>query len=157
VPHVVPLAACVPVSVHTATPVEQSVEPVSHGFDGVHAAPCVHEVHAPLSHTLLVPHAVPFAALVPVSLHTAAPVEQSVVPAWHALVGAHEAPCVHAMHAPALHTSLLPHVVPLGAGVIVSVQTATPVEQSVLPTSHALVGTHDAPFVQAVHIPVSQT
>jgi hypothetical protein len=157
VPHAVPLAACVPVSVHTATPVEQSVEPVSHGLDGVHAAPCVHEVHAPLSHTLLVPHAVPFAALVPVSVHTAAPVEQSVVPAWHALVGAHEAPCVHEAHAPLSHTLLVPHAVPFAALVPVSVHTAVPVEQSVVPVWHALVGVHEAPWVHEVHVPLSQT
>jgi hypothetical protein len=48
VPHVVPFAACVvPGSLHTGVPVAHSVEPMSHGLDGVHAAPSVHPMHAP--------------------------------------------------------------------------------------------------------------
>ena len=132
-PHEVPLATGVPVSVHTATPVEQLMVPVWHGLVGVHAAFCVHDLHAPLSQTSLVPHDVPLAAVVPVSLHTGAPVVQEVVPAWHGLVGVHGPFCVHAMHAPLSQTSLVPHEVALARLVPVSVHTGVPVVQDVVP------------------------
>ena len=157
VPHDVPLLTGVPVSVHTATPVEQSVVPVSHGLAGVHAAFWVQAAHVPLSHTSLVPQVVPLAALVPVSVHTAVPVEQSVVPAWHGLAGVQVAPCVHALHAPLLHTSLVPHDVPLAALVPVSVHTGTPVVHEVNPTWHGLVGVQVDPPAHALHAPLSQT
>jgi hypothetical protein len=157
VPHDVPLATGVLVSVHTATPVEQSVVPVSQGFEGVQAAFAVQEVHVPLLQTSFVPQVVPLAAFVPVSVHTAVPVEQSVVPAWHGLAGAQVAPCVHALHAPLLHTSLVPHDVPLTVLVPVSVHTGTPVVHEVDPTWHGLVGVQAAPPAQALHVPLSQT
>ena len=80
VPHDVPLATCVPVSVHTDTPVEHEVVPVSHGLGGVHETPAVQAVHAPLSQTSLAPHDVPLATLVPESVHTETPVEHVVEP-----------------------------------------------------------------------------
>ncbi len=157
VPHDEPLATCVPVSVHTATPVEHDVTPVSQGLGGVHASPEVHPLHAPLSHTSLVPQVAPLLRLLPVSLHTGTPVVHDVVPVWHGLVGVHDAPVVQALHVPALHTSLVPHVVPFETLVPVSVHTGVPVVHDVVPVWHTLVGVHAAPTVHAWHDPLSHT
>jgi hypothetical protein len=157
VPHVVPLATFDPWSAHTETPVEHDVAPTWQGLLGVHDTPAVHALHVPLSHTSLVPHAVPFARLVPVSLHTGTPVVHDVVPVWQLLAGVHIAPVVHALQVPLSHTSLVPHEVPLGTSVIVSVQVETPVEQDVEPTWQLLVGVHDSPAVHDEHVPLSHT
>jgi hypothetical protein len=133
VPHDVPLATCVPVSVHTATPVVHDVTPVSQLLGGVHATPAVQPLHTPLSHTSLVPQLAPLLRLLPVSLHTGAPVVHDVDPLWHGLVGVHDAPVVHALHVPLLHTSLVPQLVPFDTLVPVSVHTGAPVEHAVVP------------------------
>ena len=91
VPHIVPFAAFVPVSVHTAVPVEQLVVPVWHRLTGVHEAPVAHATQLPVRHTIPAPHAVPFARLAPVSVHTGLPVEQLVEPEWQGFVGTHAA------------------------------------------------------------------
>ncbi len=80
VPHVVPLAASLPLSLQTGTPVVHDVVPVWQLLAGVHAAPTVHGVQVPLSQTSFVPHEVPFATSVPVLLHVETPVEHEVDP-----------------------------------------------------------------------------
>lgn len=139
VPHGVPLATGVPVSLHMGEPVEQSSAPVSHVLVGVHAAPGVHVVQAPLSQTWVPPQAVPSGTF-PVSLQMEAPVEQSVAPVWQGLVGLQAVPAVHATQAPARQTSLAPHDVPSGALVPRSVQTGEPVVQSMTPLWQTSVG-----------------
>jgi hypothetical protein len=157
VPHEVPLAASLPVSVHVDTPVEHDVVPVWQTFAGVHATPAVHEPQVPLSHTSLLPHEVPLATSFPVSVHVDTPVEHEVVPVWQTLAGVHVRPAVHALHEPVSHTSFVPHVVPLGALLPVSLQTDTPVEHEVVPVWHGLLGVHATPAVHALHEPLSHT
>ncbi len=65
VPQLVPLSTLLPVSLHTGTPEEQSIEPVWHGLDGTHEEPCAHALHEPLSQTMPLPQLVPFATFVP--------------------------------------------------------------------------------------------
>ena len=159
-PHVVPLAApLAPVSLQTAEPVEQSVEPVSQTLLGVHAAPWVQALHCPLSQTWLVPHDVPLAVpLAPVSVQTAEPVEQSVEPVSQTLLGVQTAPWVQALHCPLSQTWLVPHAVPLAPELgPESLHTGAPDEQAIVPVSHGLLGVQEVPFVQALHEPLSQT
>ena len=106
VPHVLPLDRLTPVSVHSGTPVEQSVAPAWQTFVGVQAAPVAHATHAPLRQTSFVPHDVPFVALWPVSLHDGAVPEQSMVPVWHRSVGMHAAPASQGMGASPSEASL---------------------------------------------------
>jgi hypothetical protein len=150
-PHCAPLDACMPVSVHTGGLWVQSSLPVSHGFAvGVHAAPAMHAAHVPLSQTmLLVPHWVPLRTLMPVSLQRGTPVEQSVAPAWQVLGGVHALPAVQGVQVPSWQTSLLPHIVPFGAFMPVSVHVALPPVQSILPVWQALVGVHAPPETHA--------
>jgi hypothetical protein len=68
----------------------------------------------------------------------------------------HEAPAVHALHVPALQTWLVPHEVPLGR-LPVELHTATPVEHDVVPFWQGLPVEQEAPAVQALHVPLSQT
>ncbi len=153
VPHEVPFATSVPVSVHVGVPEQLSV-PTWHGLAGVHGLPWVQLVHAPLTHTSLVPHTVPLGAGSPVSMQTGAPVEQSVIPASHGLpVGVQAAFCVHALHAPSSQTMFVPHEVPGASGTRVSVQVCVPVAQEVEPTSQGLAGVHERPAVHPTHEP----
>jgi hypothetical protein len=156
VPHDVPFGT-VPVELHTETPVEHEVTPVSHGLLGVHETPAEQALQVPLSQTWLLPQVVPFETLVPVSVHAGTPVEHAVVPVWQTLVGVQAAPTVHALHDPLSHTWLVPHVVPLAALLPVSAQTDTPVEHDVAPVWHGLLGVHVTPAVHALHVPLSHT
>jgi hypothetical protein len=100
VPHELPLATLIPVSVQTDTPVEQSVVPVWQALVGMHGLLAAHAEHIPLLQTMAVPHDVPLPAFIPVSLQMALPVEQSILPAWHAMAGVQAAPEVHAAASP---------------------------------------------------------
>jgi hypothetical protein len=121
VPHDVPFATVVPVSLQTGEPVVHDVVPVWHAFDGVHGAPVEHVMQVPLLQTSgvpasLGPHVVPFSTFAPVSLQTGTPDEQTTVPTWHAFDdGVHAAPAVQVPHAPLSQTSPAPHDVPLVA------------------------------------------
>ena len=92
VPHEVPLARWLPVSMQSDVPVEQLVVPTSHALSGVHATPSVHETHEPSSQISLVPHEVPLAAWLPVGMHTETPDEQVVAPRSQELLGTHDRP-----------------------------------------------------------------
>ncbi len=134
VPHDVPFATGVPVSLHVCTPVLQSVTPTSQAFAGVQESPAEQALHAPLSQTRFVPHGVPFATGVVLATHCEVPVEQLVVATWQGSVGTvHETPAVHALQTPPLQTSFAPQVVPFSFAVP-SVQTEVPVEQLVTPS-----------------------
>jgi hypothetical protein len=62
--HVSPSTALVFVSWQTATPVEQEVVPLWHGFDdGVQSAPTTQLLHTPALQTLSTPQAVPSVTL----------------------------------------------------------------------------------------------
>jgi hypothetical protein len=63
----------------------------------------------------------------------------------------------HALHVPDSQTLLAPQAVPFARLVPVSVHDGVPLEQSVVPVWHALVGVHEAPCVHALHIPLPQT
>jgi hypothetical protein len=112
--HAVPAARC-PVVPHTGPPLEQSVAPRSHGFDGLHAEPETHATQVPRpSHTPPL-HAVPADAF-DATTHCALPLEHSSVPSVHAFPVLHAMPKTHAKHVPAaLHVSVAehePHVPP---------------------------------------------
>jgi hypothetical protein len=82
---------------------------------------------------MFVPHDDPFVALLPVSMQVGVPVEQSSLPVWQAVAGGHEASCVHVLHVPFKQTWFVPHRVPFGTLLPVSVQTPVPVEQLIAP------------------------
>jgi hypothetical protein len=158
VPHAVPLATFVPVSVQTGVPPLQESVPVWHGLGGVQAEPEVHVVQMPALQTRLVPQVVPFGAFEPVSVHTGTPVEQLIVPAWHALpLGVQEAPWVHATHEPLSQTMFVPHDAPLARLDVWSAHVDAPVEHDVRPLWHGLLGVHAVPAVQLTHDPPEQT
>jgi len=90
-PHAVPSATLVPVSWHVDAPVDQSVVPVWHAFEGVHAAPCVHAPHAPAWQTWFAPQLVPSGRL-PVDTHVGVPEAQSMTPCVHGFEGVHAVP-----------------------------------------------------------------
>jgi hypothetical protein len=157
-PHVVPFVAGIPVSVQLGVPPEQTMVPRSHALVGVHDAPFEQAAHVPFSQTLLVPHVAPLGRSLFVLAHTDAPLAQPVAHTVHEPVGVHTVPAVHGLQKPLRHTMLAPHVAPLARCVPVSVHTATPVEQSVVPVSHGTVGgVHAAVCVHALHAPLLHT
>ena len=156
VPHEVPFATFIPLSVHTGTPPGQEMVPVWHGLAGGQAAPAM---HVPQTPPMQDPpgHVVPSGRL-PVALHTSTPVEQSLVPVWHGLLGAQLFPATHVLHVPLSQTMMVPHDVPLPTSWLVLPHTGTPLEQPIAPTTHGLGGVpQTAPVVQAMHPPLSQT
>lgn len=92
----------------------------------------------PLSQTF--PHAPQFAGSVFVSTH--APT-QLVYPVAHP-------------HVPPVQTECVPHPVPSGL-LLASVQTGSPVLQSIAPFLHLFVEVHAAPAVHATQLPFLQT
>ena len=150
-PHTVPLTACAPVSAHA--PVAHVRLPVSHALDGTQAAPSTHATHAPLSQTWPLPHEIPFCSVFGVGTHVETPVAQLVTESTQTPVGVQGVPAVQALHVPALQTMLVPHAVPFGAGLLVSVHVGEPVEHEVAPRSQGLAGVHEAPVGQAEHAP----
>lgn len=131
-PHAVPFARAVPVSVQAEAPVEHDVSPVWHALLGVHARPAVQAAHAPLLQTMLAPQAVPFGAFDAVSTQLGVALHD-VVPVWQTLTGTHATPGVHEVQAPLLQTSLVPHGVPSATGVAVSLHWEVPPAQPSAP------------------------
>lgn len=139
-PHDVPFWT-LPVSRQTGAPVLHTIAPERHGLPATRqAAPLLHATQAPVApQTRSVPHEAPGATFAPVSLHwTVAP--HASTPWWQRLVGVHGSPAVQALHAPAWHTMPAPQLAP-SARLSVSVQTAAPVAQTILPTRHRLLVT----------------
>jgi hypothetical protein len=81
-----------------------------------------------------VPQEVPF-GWSPDSVQTGAPVAHEIAPVRQAFpVGEQTAPAVQLAQAPLLQTLFSPQTVPFAWGCCVSVQVATPSEQTVCPT-----------------------
>jgi hypothetical protein len=96
-----------------------------------------------------------------VSTHDCAPVAHDSTPCLQVLgLVVHVPPCVQGTHwlAP-LHTMLTPQLWPVPRAIVVSLHTATPVEQSVMPALHGEgFVVHAAIDVHALQVPVaSQT
>lgn len=126
-----------PLSVQTATPVEQEFVPVLQRFEGVHV-PVEQAAHAPLLQTIPLPQlAVPFGTALPLSTQVWLPVAQLYVPVWHGLPEGVQVPVpVHATQVPdALQTIPDPQFVPAGR-LPVSLHTSDPVEQDGVPVLH---------------------
>jgi hypothetical protein len=104
-----------------------------------------------------VPQLVPLETCVPVSVHAGEPVEHDSVPVSHTLVGVQGAPFWHVMHEPLSHTMLVPQLAPLSTLPPLSMHTGAPEAQLMEPVWHGFVGTHEAPAVHALHVPLSQT
>jgi hypothetical protein len=155
-PHAVPFGTLVPVSMHVAVAPEHMSVPVWQGLVGGHDAPALQPPHMPPVQTWPGPQEVPLGALVPVSVQTATPVEQETIPVWQALVGWHAPPWAHGTHAPLSQTSWVPHELPLGSIVPVSVHVDVLPVQSRVPTWQRFAGVHGAPAVHARHVPLSQ-
>ena len=153
VPHAVPLAMSLPVSVQTEVPEAQDVAPTWQGLVGVHDAFAVQAEHAPLAHTMFAPQDAPFESVVPVSVHDGVDAEQSSVPAWQGLVGVHGEPFMHAAQAPVSQTSLVPQALPLGRALPVSTHAGRPLEQSICPTWQTFVGMQPVPAAHVMHEP----
>jgi hypothetical protein len=158
-PHDAPSVTGFPVSVQTATPDEQSVDPTWHWLFGMHAEFCAHELHTPPLQTWLTPQAVPSPACIPVSVHAGGVAVQSRVPVSQGFaMGVHALPAMHAPHTPFSQTMLpVPHMLPLRTFMPVSLQTDTPVAQSVEPTWQTFDGMHVSPSAQAMHVPLLHT
>ena len=134
VPHDVPAARFVPVSVHCAVPVEHTSVPAWQGFAGAHVAPAWQETQYPVWHTMFVPQDVPFARS-PTSVHNAAPVAQLMAAVRHgSSITVQVAPAVQATQLPLLQTMFSPHTVPFACACCVSMQPGTPATQVVVPT-----------------------
>jgi hypothetical protein len=106
-------------------------------------------------------HGVPSVRFVVVSTHDCAPVAHDSTPALQGVgLFVHVPPCVHATQAlELLQTMFTPQLWPVPRAVVVSLHTATPVAQSVLPPlqGEGFV-VHAAIDVHALHAPVaSQT
>ena len=134
VPQVRPLGA-LPVSVHTAAPVEQLTTPVWQGSPvGVQVSPAGHVTQLPALQTRPVPHIVPFALFV-VSSQTGSPVPHEYVPFLQRFSGWQVAPTVHGPHVPALHTMFVPHVAPFGLSPV-TLHIIVPVVHEFAPVLH---------------------
>ncbi len=98
----------------------------------------------------------PFETL-PEGLHIGVPDEQSVVPVWHGLGGVQLVPATHAVQTPLSQTSPLPHEVPFGRAIPVSVHEGVPPAQETTPVWHGFAGGHEPPATHVPHVPLSQT
>jgi hypothetical protein len=121
---------------------------------GTQAEPAVQFVQLPALHTWLVPHTVPLGASVD-SMQTGVPVLQATVPRRHGLPGTLQTmPPLQVAHDPfAPHTMSVPHIVPAGTFVPVSLHVGAEPEQTSAPVWHLLVGVHAAPAWQVTQAP----
>jgi hypothetical protein len=126
VPHDVPAATLVVVSVHDGADPEQTSVPVWHLFAGVHAPPCWQVAHVPVWQTIPVPHVVPF-GLLSVSVQTGAPVAQTMLPTRHGLpVTSHVMPCTQLSQLPLWQTLSMSQRVPLACRSVSSMHAIAP-------------------------------
>jgi hypothetical protein len=109
-------------------------------------------VTRPAVHDRPAPHVVPDALFV-VSLHTCVPVLQEYVPFLQRFGGLQGALAVHALHEPLKQTRFVPHPVPFGTFIPVSVQTGAPVVQESVPPWHLFDGVQASPLLQVTHAP----
>jgi hypothetical protein len=146
VPHAVPAARFVFLSVQTGDPVEQASVPAWQGFDGVQVAPSWHATHFPVWQTSPVPQAVPF-GLSAVSVQTGAPVAHEIAPVRQAFVVVQTPSATQASHAPLLQTMLVPQAMPFACAVPVSMQSRPVAPQVVRPTWQEFEGMQAPPPV----------
>jgi hypothetical protein len=145
-----------PFWLHTGIPLAQLSVPVWQRA-GVQDAPCVQEMQLPSSHTALVPHEVPFMTGLWLSVQEGIPALHVSVPVSQTFAGVHDPPLAHMVQVPLSQTSFVPHEVPFSTFMFVSWHTGWPLEQSIEPTWHVLLGEHDAPSVHGPHDPSKQT
>lgn len=154
--HGVPLFR-LPVSVHTALPVEQSMAPERHVADGVQPAPALHGLHEPPRHAPP-EHGVPLFFAEP-STHTAEPELHEMVPLRQAELGlvVQPPPSLHALQKPALQTPP-EHGVPLPL-FEPSTHSGEPDAHETMPFLHAEPGlvVHAPPPEHAEHEPELHT
>ncbi|MGC4086963.1 MAG: hypothetical protein QM756_03495 [Polyangiaceae bacterium] len=157
--HTLPVAQGVPFGAlpetsHVEVPVEHEVEPSLHGSLGWHEVPALHVTQAPALHTLLVPQLVPFATAVVLAVHPIAGVHV-VFPVTQGFSGTQSRPAEHETHTPPLQIWFVPQDVPLSTFAL-SMHTATPVLQAVMPLRHGLpLIAQVAPTLQATQVPVA--
>jgi hypothetical protein len=161
VPQVAPSGAItVAVSTQVSVPVVQEVVPATHWFGLVEqACPATQVEQTPPLHTWFVPQIVPSGSAAGLSTHTDVPVEQEVTPVRQGsgLVG-QASPAVQETHAPASHTRFVPQLEPSERTTAVSMQSSTPVAQSVTPSRQALgFVPQGSPAEHAPHTPALHT
>jgi hypothetical protein len=148
VPHDVPTATFVPVSVHVGAEPEQTSAPVWHLFVGVHAPPAWQVAHVPAWQTIPVPHVVPF-GLLSLSVQTGAPVVQTMLPTRQGRpVTSQAMPSVQASQLPLWQTRLAPQIVPFAWRSVISMHDIAPSRQTNCPLWQGLAGTHAPPATQ---------
>jgi hypothetical protein len=131
-PHEVPALLLV-VSTHDWEPVEHEKDPFLQGLVGAQLPPSLQAEQTPEPlQTMLVPQLAPV-GLLPVSTQTSEPVAQENAPVLQGFPGWHVPPAVHAPHVPPRHTRFVPHEVPSGNDVLLSVHVGVPVEHISVP------------------------
>lgn len=134
--HAVRLAT-LPLSTHTALPVEQSMLPVLHGLVGVQLAPWTQLMQLPALQTAFEPHEEPLAAL-PTSTQMGLPVEHPMTPVRQRVAGVQVALGVHGLQVPERQAPP-GHATPFDFNAP-STHCWLPVEQSVTPSRQAALG-----------------
>jgi hypothetical protein len=166
VPHDVPFAICVPVSMQVCVPVAQENVPATHGFGLVaHVPPDTHAEQRPPLQTASVPHEVPFGSAVAESTQTDVPVVQDVTPVKQGSgLSVQATPAMHALQRPPLQTWSVPQPVPFGSVIAgSSMQTCVPSEpgtvQETIPAVQGEFGfvVQEPPATQVRQTPALQT
>ena len=117
----------------------------------------VAETQLPAAQTMPVPHVVPSGWLASWSTQTGVPVVHAVAPWWQGLPGAQAAPTVQVLQTPSLHTMFVPQAAPFALSVPWSWQAGAPLEQSVAPSWHGLLGVQATSAVHGPQIPLLHT
>jgi hypothetical protein len=133
--------------------------PDRHGWPAfvVHAVPRLHCTHEPAPSQNPPAQAAPAPIGIVVSTHTCVPVAQEKTPCLHGVGFVVQVPpCEQATHMPAeLQTLFVPHAAPAPSDIVVSLHTTAPVEQSVMPATHAVGFVEHAAFcMHAMHAPL---
>ena len=115
------------------------------------------ETQLPAAQTMPVPHVVPSGWLASWSTQTGVPVVHAVAPWWQGLPGAQAAPTVQVLQTPSLHTMFVPQAAPFALSVPWSWQAGAPLEQSVAPSWHGLLGVQATSAVHGPQIPLLHT
>jgi hypothetical protein len=156
VPQPAPFASALPLSTQAMFG-EQTVMPAWHGFAGTQIDPAEHAAQAPALQTMFDPQIVPLGASLD-SMQIGVPVLQAMVPLRQGLPGTTQSiPCMHAVQLAPLQTMSVPHAVPAGTFVPVSVHVGAAPEQTSVPVWHLFVGVHAPPAWQVAHVPAWQT
>jgi hypothetical protein len=142
--------------VHAADPVAQEIVPFLHGLPVSQEAPSLHGMQLPLLHTWPEPQALPFATLA-ISTQTEVPLAHEVLPVLHGLLGVQVVLAVQALHCPLAQTMLAPQEAPAGRSLPVSLHSAIPLVQDMVPVWHLLAGVQTIPAMHWTQLPSPQT